>query len=82
MIIVPDYSITRMYQLTGRISREGQQGKAIAQLIYGTDIDTNIKEGSIIGAIARKKDVLKSVAINNQNKLPGEFNTIYMDYEL
>lgn len=82
MIIIPDYSITRMYQLTGRIAREGQKGKAIAQLLYGTDKNLNIKESSIIGAIARKKDVLKSVAINNNNKLPGEFDPIYVQYIL
>lgn len=81
MIIVPNYSITQLYQLAGRVARSGQKTKPTVEFIYGTDLKKKLNETSILNALARKSSVLKKIALNNNNPLPGELEPIDVLYE-
>ena len=47
--------------------------------LIGTDVKHKLSEESILSAIARKKNVLKAVTSNDKRKLPGEYDTEYVE---
>lgn len=79
MYTIPGYSIIDLYQAAYRIARTGQKSTAYAYLVYGTDVKHKLSEESILSAIARKKNVLKAVTSNDKRKLPGEYDTEYVE---
>lgn len=73
MFIMPNYRVNELHQATGRIFRDGTIGPAIIRFFYGK---SNIREDSILDALARKGETLKDVHIEQSEygvKFPNEY---------
>lgn len=82
VFISPSYSIIQLHQATGRVHRVGLKSKATIRFVFGKEAS---KEMHILDALARKKDVLRSVILkpieedeeydapNERVLLPGEY---------
>jgi hypothetical protein len=70
MFILPTFHILNMHQATGRIRRASSKSDAYVRMIY-----TKMGEVQVINAIARKTEVLSTVAINESSsvKFPGDY---------
>jgi hypothetical protein len=60
MYIMPGYRINELHQVTGRIFRTGIVGSVKIRFVYGLS-SSNIKENSILDALSRKGETMKSV---------------------
>jgi len=85
MLVIPTYAIIDLYQSLGRIHRTGLASDAFFYMIYGTNDKTDTHERGdirvtpILNALAKKKDVLKTLITEQTKvyKLPGEFEHKY-----
>lgn len=83
MFIMPNYRVNELHQATGRVFRDGTIGPAIIRFFYGK---SNIRERSILDALARKGETLRDIHIEQSeygvkfpNEYPDEDETEFMN---
>lgn len=72
IFIMPDYRVMDKHQAAYRIYRDGFQGKAMVRFFYGL---SGARENTILGAWARKGEVMKKVHQEQGAKFPNEYES-------